>query len=221
MKVPCRSQNKFKKNYKNILFIHIPKTGGSFVESTFGKYAQKSPTLSIKAARGHLTYREYELVFRQNSLDIGTFHTFCVVRNPWAWHFSWFNYLKNDKDGLKSGMPLEHYLFQSFSFNDYVEWLTQPDRHLISKGYMHYQQKDFIVNDEGDVVVNEVLKQEELYTELQGFVRKHNLSIVVKDKSVNVSTKDDYRAHYSDSSIEIIEQKHADDIRLFNYAFDA
>ena len=62
----------------NAVFLHIPKTGGTWVKEVLSSY---------------------QLDFREHSLDVPISHkdksVFVFVRNPWAWHVSFYNYMKS------------------------------------------------------------------------------------------------------------------------------
>ena len=49
------------------------------------------------------------------------------MRNPWAWHASWYSYIRGDRDGKRSGHRIEHELFQKMNFRDYILSLDDPD----------------------------------------------------------------------------------------------
>ncbi len=77
----------FKINNKNILFIHIPKTGGTTIASWLATaaengtnlYSTTTPTF-LKSVPQHLTYANIQLLLG----DFYTFdHVFTIVRNPY------------------------------------------------------------------------------------------------------------------------------------------
>lgn len=71
----------------DFVFLHIPKTGGSFIQSVI---AEHLPVIDHEAAIGHpvWSHEPYESLpsaWRERP-------AFCVVRNPWDWYVSWFHY---------------------------------------------------------------------------------------------------------------------------------
>lgn len=74
----------FSINNKKILFIHIPKTGGTSIEnwlSNFGEmqfYQPGFPTF-MKCTPQHLTVNDINVLFGEDCFDL----TFAVVRNPY------------------------------------------------------------------------------------------------------------------------------------------
>ncbi|GAB3273735.1 sulfotransferase family protein [Arthrobacter pigmenti] len=81
----------FRKDGRNILFIHVPKTGGSTIEEVFnssgyqvmyldGKMGPTSPNYFRKCAPQHMNAEMLEHAFRLDKFDL----TFLVARDPLA-----------------------------------------------------------------------------------------------------------------------------------------
>ena len=96
----------FTKDSRKILFVHIPKTGGTSVESHFTKNGWKMDLWSSTRNGGkspsdqHLLYED----LKARITDVDDIYSFTVVRNPvrrliseWRWQ-RW--QLKNVKDSL-------------------------------------------------------------------------------------------------------------------------
>jgi hypothetical protein len=203
----------------NLLFLHVPKCGGSFVEQAFLPWIRKCPSRRIPDARGHLTYREYKRVFARHHVDLSALRIFTVVRNPWDWHVSWFHYLKQDKDRGRSGMSTEVDLFQAFDFKDYLAWLADDDAPTSPTRYIRKQLVDYLCNEAGQLAVDRVLRQERLDEDLGGMVEEFELAAEVPSQRANPSAHADYRSYYDDAGIELVARRHADDIARFGYTF--
>lgn len=220
MLVPRRQKSVFSQSPKQkLIFLHIPKCGGGFIQDMFAPYSKRSPILKWKEAAGHQTYNEYEQVFKERSDDIQNYLIMTVVRNPWSWHVSWYNYIRNDRNGKRSGLKTEHEQFKNMSFDEYLDWLDDDSVPQSPQGYVKKQLSDWICNDEGIVMVDIVLRQESLFEDVTRLVNKLDLAIEPIQKSVNVSTKDDYRSYYSPEGAERIARRHQRDIELFQYSF--
>jgi len=91
----------FKINNKRVLFIHIPKTGGTSIEnwlSNFGEmqfYQPGIPTF-MKCTPQHLTLNDFNVLFGDGFFDL----IFAVVRNPY--HRLISEYLFRTADQLKT-----------------------------------------------------------------------------------------------------------------------
>jgi len=72
---------------RHFVFIHVPKTGGVFVEKLLREYSPAD--WDVKAVPGHQTIGDIPSQYR--SLPV-----FGFVRNPWDWYVSLYEYLKRD-----------------------------------------------------------------------------------------------------------------------------
>ena len=118
-------------------------------------------------------------------------------------------------------MPVEAELFQKFTFADYLGWLEDPDAPSSPQRYMHKQMRDYLVNEQGELVVKHVLRQENLEEELRGLGAKLDLILKPVSGRFNASERaKDYRDYYDDQTAAIVARRHADDIRLWGYQFE-
>jgi hypothetical protein len=220
MLVPTnRKQGWFSREKENMLFVHVPKCGGKFVEKAFEPWIRKCPSRRIAEAAGHLTWREYNSVFGKHDIDIAAMTSFAVVRNPWDWHVSWFHYIRQDEGGLLSGHAIEAALFQTFSFTDYIAWLEDDDAPASPQNYIKSQLKDFLTDENGAIAVSHILRQETLDEDLRALAAKLDLAIHIGDGRINSSQREGYRKYYSDQDCERIALRHRDDLDLFGYTF--
>ncbi len=202
-----------------MLFIHTPKCGGKFLGKAFGRHLKDCVTLTAPKLRGHLTFIEYRDRLREMGYDIAEFHTLSLVRNPFDWQVSWFTYLRRNP-GRRTGYPLEHDLFQDMSFDDYVNWLEDPDAPRSPQFAMGKQVLEWSCDESFEIKADSLLRQESLWQDARDLKDRLNLRIRIPEKPVNTSKSSDYRSYYSDKSAEVIAKRHADDCRLFGYAFD-
>ena len=222
MKVP---RNKIEAQFPfaglKMIFIHTPKCGGSFVNNAFGKRFMSCPTIQWKEARGHKTYLEYREIFRNRGQDIHDYVLFTVVRNPWDWHLSWYNYVSKDLGAKKSGMLVEYEQIKDMSFSDYLKWLNDSDLPRSRDDYMRRQISDWLVNEKEALAVKHILRQEQLEADLLSLQQEFGLKLDIRfGERINASRLDsDYRRAYSSVEAEMIAERHARDIGLFGYTF--
>ncbi|TCU13188.1 sulfotransferase family protein [Rhizobium sullae] len=223
MKVP---RNLFESLVSNaglpMIFVHTPKCGGSFVGQAFGQRLTRCPTLRWPEAKGHKTYLEYREIFGKRGMHLSDFVVFTVIRNPWDWHLSWYNYVSKDTNGTKSGMRLEHEQIRNLTFSEYTKWLEDLQQPRSPNDYARRQVSDWIIDENGDVAVHEILRQEALQDELSALKRKYGLYInIPAGKRVNASRQtDDYRKAYTTEDAERIARRHSRDLTLFGYRFE-
>jgi hypothetical protein len=66
-----------------LVFVHIPRTGGAFVKEVLGEYL--GVDASAPSLPTHASYDELPAEFHDRP-------AFCVVRNPWDWYVSWYHH---------------------------------------------------------------------------------------------------------------------------------
>jgi len=202
-----------------MIFVHTPKCGGSFIGESFGSRFRRCITLREPSLAGHLTWQQYRSGLAALGDDIGRYSVFSVIRNPWDWHLSFYSYIRQDEGGRKSGMPIENKIFEKLSFTDYLRWLGDQEEVRPNQYYL-YQTCDWIVDENGKVRIQDILRQENLRVDLEGIRDKYNLRLSIPDRRVNSSKHEDYRAAYDAEGIDIIARRHVRDIELFRYRFD-
>jgi len=202
-----------------MLFIHTPKCGGSTIGTAFGRRFRKCVSIKHPVLKGHLTWVEYRDRLIELDTSITDFVTFSVVRNPFEWHLSWFNYLKRQQP-RKTGYAIEHDLFQKFSFSDYVYWLQDEDAPRTPRHDMGRQISDWTCDENGKIVVADVLRQENLTEDLEALRDRYGLILQIPQKRVNAfGTGEDYRNFYTEHDVDIIAKRHKKDLELFDYSF--
>jgi hypothetical protein len=70
----------------DLVFVHIPRTGGSFIRAALGDHLERDP--GAPRLPTHAGYDELPPEFRDRP-------GFCVVRNPWDWYVSWYEHVQN------------------------------------------------------------------------------------------------------------------------------
>lgn len=207
---------------ERMIFVHTPKCGGSFVANAFGMRFRLCPTIRWREAAGHLTYREYREVFAGRGQDIHAYRLFTVIRNPWDWHLSWYNYVGKDEGGRHSGMPLEHAQIKNLSFAEYLRWLDDEEIEKSAEDYCRKQVSDWLVDEEGTIRIDDILRQESLQQDLLALEAKYGLRLkIAEGQRINASRADTgYRQHYDSAGVDIVARRHARDIEMFGYSFE-
>jgi len=201
-------------NHKDkFVFVHIPKTGGTSIESIFDKLA------SVRNVKyKHYTLRKYESL----NDKIDQYYKFSFVRNPWDMTTSMFNYLWKkespwskewrsiNKDFCKLSFKewVTHSSFQaptirSVDINerhegcdgDFSSWLTSEKYTLDFIGRFENLQQDF------NTVCDKIgIPRQELPHE-------------------NKTNRKHYTEYYDDETRKIVAEKYARDIECFGYKF--
>jgi hypothetical protein len=205
----------FKNDEVNILFIHIPKTGGSSVDYYFSKkfnillnsqslfwYMDKNTKLkenmSINSSLQHITYNQIVKYNKVFNVDFNNIKIITIVRNPYQRIISdLFFYKKINVNSSKEEV-----------FNIIKDYLMSDnyDNHNIP-------QHNFITDDNKQLIPNiHILRTESLTSEMKelGYT---DFNTVYSENPIKVN----YYNYLNDESIKTINKFYHFDFILFNY----
>ncbi len=202
------------------IFIHVYKVAGTAIRkylidnglgvrghTVYPQIGENNPHIKAADLRALIPAEVYDGYFK-----------FAFVRNPWDFECSMYNY------GVQNDFFPQHELFKSFgSFKRYIkhkyykhlEW-TQSDRYDPNWG----QQKDFVTDKDGTVIVDYVGRYELLQPDFRAIRRRIGLPAETPLPVVNSSRHARYTSVYDSASIEHVARIHANDIAAFGYTFD-
>jgi len=205
----------FKNDYINVLFIHIPKTGGSSLELyfsskfniplnskslfTFNEDQQLlNKNIQINSSLQHITYNQIVKYSKLFNINFDNIKIITIVRNPYERIMSdLFYYRLITIDATKERV------------------FDIINEYLVSENYDNHNipQHKFITNVEGEIIQNiNILKTESLTNDM------NNLSYSDFNIFENVNTnKVNYYNYLNNKSIDIINQFYHLDFILFNY----
>lgn len=208
-------------NYKTI-FVHIPKTGGGTVELRLGKQLYGNNWGSIRKEKmsingrwsQHFAMKDYQEEYKD--LNLESFYKFCFVRNPWDRAVSEYLYMIKMKG---CNCSIED---APATFSSYVK-----EGFTCSWGSHVIPQSDYILDEKGKKVVDDVFKFEDFENEFNKGMRAIGIKIDEKylGLKANVTRKPMDRAKrpywkfYDKESRDIVAQKFSKDISLFGYDF--
>lgn len=187
------------KNYDKVIFVHIPRTGGTSVRSSLQNISKK-----------------YELDFRTNHQYLEDFNPgeedfiFSFVRNPYERLISWYNFHHHHKE------------VRGISFSDWVKggFPTHWEKRDFLPSDALSQHKYFIRNDKNPL--NFLGKHENLKKDFYKLLRILNLEIPGRfphhrPSKKNKEGKNNIYDYYDKESIEIVNEKFSKDFELFGY----
>jgi hypothetical protein len=207
----------FKNNKINLLFIHIPKTGGSSLEKYFSvkyniplnrKSLMSTENISnimdfidkpeINSSLQHLTYNsimKYKDFFKIDAVN--NFEIITVVRNPYNKIVSDLFYFK--KINIDSSKEEAYEKIKEYLKDNY-------DNHAIP-------QYKFIINDAGELIDNiKILHTETLNCDMISLGYK-DFNIKMNMNPVNVN----YDDYLNKDSINLINDIYGKDFQILNY----
>lgn len=191
---------------RRFLFVHIPKTAGSSVESLFHLQRKENFFSQVHPVLQHLTPRKLQAYLPPEVWKI--FFKFTIVRNPFDRMVSEYHWNPNNHDK------------QSF-----VEFLRRV-REVVRRGQYDEDlyadhlipQVDYFQGIEYDLV----LRFEHLHSDFQLLLQRLQLDPAhYKLPHVNRSERDKrgYRQYYNEETRALVAEIYADDIAKFGYEF--
>lgn len=216
---------------RRILFVHIPKTGGTAITRALG---------GDKRARSHLTLRHYtpttpaqawrhahqpgrgpgevlailgrryrELIFSPatSGLIDERFFVFSVVRNPWARMVSWYN------DTMRNARRRKRLrVAPGTSFAEFLErfdglWQMRPQLH-------------WLVDWDGEVGVHEILFTETLHEQWPALADRLGLDPGPLPEVNTAPEGYDWRDYYDAATRQLVYERYREEIDYFGYSFD-
>lgn len=198
----------------NILFIHIPKTGGSNIENFFLHYSKNKPTinnllsnnLNIKInnhSLQHMTYIEYYSNKDFFNINMNNLKIVTVVRNPYDRIISDLFYLKfaqqdNNRDQIEE--IIKNYLFSNHLY----------DNHKL-------EQYKFIIDKNNKINQNIIILKCENLNEQMKILGFPDFEKFCNYTNTNNNFNKNYLKYLNDNSISLINNYYKLDFEYFNY----
>lgn len=197
---------------RDILFVHIQKTGGSSILRALGQDAHPR--------HKHCFAAEFRQMCPAEHWD-QTFK-FAFVRNPWDRLVSWWSMIDAYRDAYRNGRRLNRFFtyvfensvtFEEFILNCHADIADPDGRKCILRN-----QLDYITEPGGRVLVDYVGRFENLASDFQEVTRRLGLPDTALEHR-NRTPHAAYTDYYSDRTRALIEQAYHRDIAQFGYAF--
>ena len=182
----------FRSEKNNVIFIHIMKTGGTFIRTLYPDFVEISPV----HASALQTKQNVSKEVWDNSFKFG------VVRDPYEMMISLYRYLNDHPEHADHLMG--HLSFPQF--------LKEFETHKLNKGF-YKTQKGMLYNGE-KCLVDKVFKQEEMDETVKYL--HHNHGARLSNKKVNTSN---FRpVNLTTKSISSINRMFKEDFETFGYS---
>lgn len=203
------------------IFIHIPKCGGTSVESIFDPHAHINNVSGEHNGitwRKHMTFKTHELLFS----DLNDYFKFSVVRNPWDMTVSMYNYMWHSNNSWPNEWRSK--LNSQDKSKSFKNWVTSP---FFTSPTI--RSADILLDGGKDGEFSDWLMG--LNCSLDFIMRFENLQNdfdIVCDKIKiprqqlphhNKTKHKHYTEYYDDETREIVAKKYARDIEYFGYNF--
>jgi len=202
------------------IYFYIPKVACTSIKKTLANILEV-PSPDPAHPNGYAHLRNYEYVERDLVLkNYSHYLRFCFVRNPWDRAVSfYFNKVARDslpmnlwhnRRNIKTRMP----------FKDFLEAIQDLPEH---KADVHFRsQHTFVTDSNGNLLVNRIGKFENLSSDFRDIMKDiglENIELPYITHTPEGARNADYRRHYTDKTRELVAQRYAKDIELFEYEF--
>jgi hypothetical protein len=203
---------------KRFIIIHVYKVAGSSIRKvlhpdsaiSFRQSSLKDKWISLSKGvkyssdfDGHITALQLKNALPADIFN--AYYKFGFVRNPWDWQVSLYNFGRKDKSHY------QHDLFCSFkNFEEYLDWRVHNDLKL---------QKNFLVNEEGELLLDFVGRFENLQQDFNKICKEVNVP-QVNLPLLNKSNNKRYQEFYDSKTIKLVGDAFKEDIEFSNYSYE-
>jgi hypothetical protein len=199
------------------VFVHLPKTGGSFVRELMTHHAP--PAWQISLLDDHPTIRDIPATHQHLPI-------FGLVRNPFDWYVSWYHYLKAHRSD-----PFFNHISQqgSLDFNSTISAAFDVDISAIFQFPCAFSSSPFgcymnyiFGNDLNRLMLG---KMETLRSDLRAILKRCDALTETLDQQidsfpvVNVSDHLPYRSYYDKTLKNLILTRDREVLDRFDYRF--
>ena len=204
---------------KNLLFVHIPKTGGTVIENAIKELSKCTPVeiqsilyssytnelLDFPYNKVSLQHQFYTTIYKfkdKLDVDFDNIKIFSVVRNPYDRIISdlfWFRLIKKDF----TAEQVYNVIKNNYLYRDDLDNHNEP-------------QYKFITDENCELIKNIKIFKTETLNESNNKLNKFiGFDINIKKRNVNK----DYSSYLNKDSISLINTFYKKDFELFNYKF--
>ena len=204
--------------YRFIFFAN-PKTGSSSLRQFLDPYSDVRPAENYRLRTPdnpfypHITPREAKPLIEERGWDFECYTKFVVVRNPWARLVSLYTHVQQDRGGqgrFHEWLETVEPSGKGGGGEDWERW----------RRYGAYSIEHFIKDEEGRVLVDKVLRLEDLDTTLRPFLTSLGLPVEsARLRHSNQRVIRDYRSYYTPETAALVRQRYAHDVETYGYDF--
>jgi hypothetical protein len=205
---------------RKLLFIHIPKTGGTTVEKILGLY-EPWPAVRMDILRGpyqrddeelRLQHLPFEDVVALTGLDFSSWYKFAFVRNPWDRLVSSFCF--EHKEQRKKNSFVETEVFPKYV--DWVETVVSSRKGLVGEHCHLRPQLEFSLNK-----LDFLGRFERFEPDLRVILKRLGISVDGIPHLHKSKKRKHYAEYYDERTKQKVAEIYAEDIEDLGYSFGA
>jgi len=200
-------------NKMNFYFIHIPKTGGTYIQNEYKKEiiklnAEHPSCLTKDFIKNNCTYR-WDSFLLDNDIFNSCEIKFTIVRNPYDLLVSYFH---NNWGNCRQENRVNN-------FSKFIEKYCGEEKwhRPLMKIFIYHQ----IFDDKGNCHCDIAIPYDNLDEGMLEMFEKYGKKIEIKKKKWNTSKREkDYRIYYNDHLKKLVERKCKKELEMFNFTFE-
>ena len=210
---------------KKCIFIHIPKTGGTSIEHSFGKVKMRGGKVKVHPKTKHLSLEDYKL---NHVKEYNSYYKFTVVRNPWEREYSLWKFMNETYNKRVSMNKIFNFFMKGkergvrHTFKEYLYNLEKDINFYIEDKTFHWKllfrdQVEYIMVD-GFLELDQIIRFERLelgYQEMCRALDRYNAPL----PKIFYSGSSSHLNNYDQESIDLVAQIRKRDIDFLGYSF--
>lgn len=200
---------------RKVVFVHIPKTGGTTIEKILGLY-EPWPAVRMDILRGpherdgeelQLQHLPLEDLSALTGLEFSDWFKFAFVRNPWDRLVSSF-FFKHRNKGVVDAQPFQRYV-------DWVETIVSTRKNLVGENCHLRPQMEFSLGE-----LDFVGRFERFESDLTLVLDRLGISVNRIPHAHKSKNPKHYTEYYDEGTKRKVAEIYAADIEALDYGFD-
>lgn len=215
-----------------LIFFSNPKTGSESIRMKLEAINEETivnfdETTSDSPFYSHMRPLELRSVFENRGLNYNDYNSIVMTRNPWARLVStyeniYWNHIYRRKPLLRSKPTFQKWLVASKIDGEgggglgNRRWLT----------YGTYSLENYAGDENGKIIVNKVIKLEDVDREFNSYLRTIGLEKLAENAVPKINTlgsrkkkKKPYQEYYNEKTRALVQERYKCEIERFNYEF--
>ncbi|MEO1079711.1 MAG: sulfotransferase family 2 domain-containing protein [Pseudomonadota bacterium] len=221
------------------VFFSNPKTGSESIRLLLQDFQEEQVRTFRERSHVHDFYShmrpvEARTAFRKRDLDFDDYYRFVFIRNPWARLVSLYEMIRQNKHAdIERKVPWPERLANLRNGSGdplFKRWLKTVSEGEAGGGghdedrwrkYGTYSLQNFVNDEHGKRLVNEVVPLERMHDRLPGLLAKLDLPLSPANlPHVNRRTSGQYAPYYDLHSRALVANRYRNEIEEFDYRFE-